>query len=432
MTTDQVINKYLAFGGERDQTDFGEFLKQANQAKLKHKMGTKDYILIEYVENKLIKGLSLCIQYGSIFAIIDEQSREDIEAILKDAGYLSGNKPTNKKTSPKKKAPKKSAKKKPAKKSPKKGTGDLGKIVDHGEVAPHGNSDAHWRKQGVEMVFKANDPKVRSGLKIPDSYEYANVRYLEKFYTLKAIEFGNWLSQQDRINYLTGLGLALFDLHKAIGFKPEQISINGKISVAFGARGRGRATAHFEPGSFAINLTRYSRPAEVKARPTNFNRVDLILKDGGVGSFAHEYGHALDYYGGLHIEKGDTFGLSRDDNTDPRPDMALMKKKTLRGLMEKLLFRICWKTEHNRSAYYNRLSQAVSTDYYFQRNEIFARAFEVYVHFKLEKAKYHNVFLHKTKYRKGVYLSYNEMKALEKDFDALINALKRHFKTSEH
>ncbi len=419
---DKIIEKYLHFGGDRNIKDFGEFIKEIGLAKLKVQKGGHDYILIEYVEKKIMHGLDLCIEWENIYAMIDEQSKEDIEEILRKAGYLSGAKPnpTKKKTVTRKATPKKRAVKKTKKKS------GLGKVVDHGNVAPRGKSDQYWKRQGVEVVFKPNDPKVRAGEKIPDTYLYSDVRFIENYYGLRAIEFGNWLSQQDRINYLSGLGLALFDLHKALKFTPKQISIAGKISVAFGARGRGKASAHFEPGSFAINLTRYSRPKEVSKRPKDFNRVDLILKDGGVGAFAHEYGHALDYFGGLHVEKGDSFGLSRDEVTDPRPDPDLMKKNTLRGLMEKLLFKIIWKDTHTRSNYYARIVKATKRKYYFQRNEIFARAFEIYVQYKLAKYKYKNTFLNFPKYNPSIYLTLKEMQGIEKEFDALMNALKKH------
>lgn len=422
-TADDIIHKYLHFGGDRNLQDFGEFLKVARQVKHKYSKESKEYILIEYVENKLIRGLGLCVQYGTIYAIIDEQSKEDIEKILRDKGYLSGlRKASTKKRQTKivrKPKVKRPVKKKAAKKS-------LGKLVDHGQVAPRGKSDIYWRRQGIEVVFLPNDAKVRTGEKIPDTYKYADVRFIEDYYGLKAIEFGNWLSQQDRVNYLAGLGLALFDLHKAIRFTPKQISIKNRLSVAFGARGRGKALAHFEPGSFAINLTRYSRPKKVKVRPVNFNRVNMILQDGGVGSFAHEYGHALDYYGGLHIEKGDTFSLSGDDSIDPTPDTVLLKKNTLKGLMEKLLYKIIWKNNKVHTAYYTRLRKAAKTDYYIQRNEIFARAFEVYVQYKLLKQKHKNVFLNKSKYDQTFYLSIAEMRNVEKEFDALMSALKKH------
>lgn len=408
-TTDKIIKKYLDFEGERSYLDFVKFHTEVHHEKQNKNPNSREYVCLEYIETKLMKGMIYAARNNGYIDVIIEDTVEDIER-----GY------DKQKI---KKAPAK--KRKPVVKKKSKGK-DLGKIVDHGNPAPRGKSDAYWKRQGVKIVFKPNDKKVRTGENIPETYKYADVRFIEDYYSLKAIEFGNWLSQQDRINYLSGLGLALFDLHKAIRFTPKQISIKGKVSVAFGARGRGKATAHFEPGTFAINLTRYSRPKEVEKRPKDFNRVDLILQDGGVGAFAHEYGHALDYYGGLHVEKVDTFSLSGDDSTNPKPDLALLKKNTLKGLMEKLLYKIIWKTPTTRSAYYARLVKAATTDYYIQRNEIFARAFEVYVQYKLLKQKHKNVFLNKSKYNSKFYLSIAEMKNVEKEFDALISALKKH------
>lgn len=408
-TANEIINEYLNLGGDRDAEDFAFLYKDLALVKSTLQKGTKDYVILEYVEQKLKKGITLCVEYGAIFVVVDEESKEDIEDILREAGRLSGVKP---------KAPKK---RKAAKRKK-----DLGKVVDHGNVAPRGKSDMYWGREGIDIVFLPNDSKVRTGATIPDTYKYADVRFLENYYGIRAFEFGNWLSQQDRVNYLSGLGIALFDMHKAIGFTPKQLSIKGKLSVAFGARGRGKALAHFEPGSFAINLTRYSRPAPVKKRSKGFKRVDQILKDGGVGAFAHEYGHALDYYGGLHVEKGDTFGLSRDDSTDTRPDTNLMKKNTLRGLMEKLLYKIIWKNSTSFSPYYERLKKAAVGKYPIQRNEIFARSFEVYVQYKLGLKKYKNVFLNQVKYSPAFYLTIPEMKKIEKEYDALINALKKH------
>lgn len=421
-TTDKIIDKYIKFEGERSYMDFVKFHSEVHHEQRTKQVHSREYVCLDYIQKKLMKGMGYCIQNGGYIHVIIEDTIADIER-----GYDKSTRPQRKAKVKKAPAKKRKATVKKKRKAPKKSKGkDLGKIVDHGNVAPRGKSDAYWKRQGVEIVFKPNDKKVRSGENIPDTYKYADVRFVEDYYSLKAIEFGNWLSQQDRINYLSGLGLALFDLHKAIRFTPKQISIKGRLSVAFGARGRGKATAHFEPGTFAINLTRYSRPKEVEKRPTNFNRVDLILQDGGVGAFAHEYGHALDYYGGLHVEKGDTFSLSGDDSTDPKPNMTLLKKNTLKGLMEKLLYKIIWKTPTTRSAYYARLVKAATTDYYIQRNEIFARAFEVYVQYKLLKGKHKNVFLNKSKYSSKFYLSISEMKSVEKEFDALINAIKKH------
>lgn len=423
-TANEIINAYLNLGGNRDAEDFAFLYKDLALVKSTLQRGTKEYIILEYIEKKLKKGLSLSVEYGSIFVVVDEESKEDIEDILKEAGYLKG---IHTKAPAKRKAKPREPKTKPKRKGGKrKKSTELGKLVDHGTVAPRGKSDIYWGREGIDLIFRPNDQNIRVGQKIPDTYKYADVRFLEDFYGLRGFEFGNWLSQQDRVNYLSGLGLALFDLHKAIGFSPKQISIKGKLSVAFGARGRGKALAHFEPGSFAINLTRYSRPAPLKSRSKNFRRVNQILSDGGVGAFAHEYGHALDYFGGLHVERGDSFSLSGDDSTRVAPDQALLKKNSLRGCMERLMNKIIWKNTKSYSDYYNRLTKGATRKYFIQRNEIFARSFEVYVQYKLGQHKYKNVFLNHPKYPEKFYLSLAEMKKLEPEYDALMKALKKH------
>jgi hypothetical protein len=66
---------------------------------------------------------------------------------------------------------------------------------------------------------------------------------------------------------------ALVDLADILGIKPEDISLGGQLGLAIGARGTGNSLAHYEPDLRVINLTRA----------------------GGVGSLAHEWGHALDH-----------------------------------------------------------------------------------------------------------------------------------------
>lgn len=418
--TEKLINKYLNFGGDKELKDFAKFFKELIQAKSNVKYGTQDYKLLEYVQTKIVHGMQLCIQHGTIYVMIDEESIEDIEEAI-NGSELSG-KQTHQPQKPKATV-KPKAKAKPKKKK----GGDLGKIVDHGQVAPEGNSDVYWSREGkMNIVFQPNDSNVRIGEKISSSYKYADIRFLEDYYGLKAFEFGNWLSQQDRLNYLSGLGLALFDLHKLLGFSPKQIGMKGKLSVAFGARGRGKALAHFEPGAFVINLTRYSRPKQLDKRPINFKRVNLILQDGGVGSFAHEFGHALDFYSGTFIEKAPEWQISGGRDTNPAIRFPSLKKSKLQSLMDNLLNKIIWKGKNVQSDYYKRLNKKGTKEYYLRRNEIWARSFEVYVHFKLEKRKNKNVFLNKSKYAERFYLTLGEMKKLEKDYDALIAEIGKH------
>jgi len=67
---------------------------------------------------------------------------------------------------------------------------------------------------------------------------------------------------------------ALHDLANIIGIPPQAVSLNGSLGLAFGSRGAGWASAHYEPDTLVINLT----------------------KPRGAGCLAHEFFHALDHY----------------------------------------------------------------------------------------------------------------------------------------
>ncbi len=85
-------------------------------------------------------------------------------------------------------------------------------------------------------------------------------------------EFGNWLNDDTRQESLDRSFEAFEDLATALDITKAEISLNGRLSIAYGARGNGGAAAHYEPAREVINLTKFS----------------------GAGTLAHEYGHALD------------------------------------------------------------------------------------------------------------------------------------------
>ncbi|MCS4089883.1 LPD1 domain-containing protein [Rhizobium sp. BK176] len=90
----------------------------------------------------------------------------------------------------------------------------------------------------------------------------------------RGVQFGDWLPDDERQLVLNHGYDALMDLAEAIGFTPGQLSLDGTLAIAFGARGLGGAhSAHYEPGQRVVNLTRLS----------------------GAGALAHEWGHALDH-----------------------------------------------------------------------------------------------------------------------------------------
>ena len=93
-------------------------------------------------------------------------------------------------------------------------------------------------------------------------------------------EFGNWLNDNDRQTSLDMAYDALRDFSRILQVRPEDISLDKSLAIAFGARGKGgvnAGAAHYEPGRQVINLTKMS----------------------GAGCLAHEWGHALDHAIGI-------------------------------------------------------------------------------------------------------------------------------------
>lgn len=95
--------------------------------------------------------------------------------------------------------------------------------------------------------------------------------FLEGF-EIRGGEFGNWLTAKDAQASLNMAYEAMHDFAKALGILPEHVSFGGRLSIAFGARGKGKAAAHYEPMREVINLTKMN----------------------GAGSLGHELFHALD------------------------------------------------------------------------------------------------------------------------------------------
>lgn len=407
--TIQVLETYLNLSGKRGINDFNKLYDAAVHAQ--KTITGHEYNLMEFVKGRM-KG-ALVYAARSEGGVLEVEVMEyDIAAIEKRMEAEGLGKP------PVRKSTKRKSKK----------SGDLGKIVDHGKELPESNSDKYWGREGLDLVFSPDDENVRVGEKIPPTYKYSDMHYLEGYYGLRAFEFGNWLSQQDRQNYLSGLGMALYDLHKLLHFTPKQLGIEGRLGITFGSRGRGKNLSHFDPATFSINLTRYSRPVKLEKRKLNYKRVNLILQDGGSGWYAKEYGHALDHFVGMFIEKTECFQISGGSSTEPAPpNPAKVKysKTSIRGLMDNLLYRIIWKSRNVLSNYYQRLTKRNVKKFDRQRNEIFARAFEMYVYYKLHKHKGKNIFLTKAKYDERLYLTLPEMQKLETDFDALISAIKK-------
>ena len=119
--------------------------------------------------------------------------------------------------------------------------------------------------------FTANGERV--GTDYRHGEDVSADQFREQF-GFRGVQFGNWTNQRDRQEAINQAFDAFMDLSRLLGVSPRALSLNGELGIAFGARGSGKALAHYEPKEVVINLTKTS----------------------GAGSLAHEWWHALDNY----------------------------------------------------------------------------------------------------------------------------------------
>ncbi|WP_133245304.1 LPD5 domain-containing protein [Victivallis vadensis] len=183
--------------------------------------------------------------------------------------------------------------------------------------------------------------------------------FQEKF-GFRGVQFGNWVGKtEERQQNLNEAYDALHDLAGLLNVSTQALSLNGELGLAFGARGKGGvdpASAHYEPDHVVINLTRRN----------------------GAGSLAHEWFHALDNYfsrkGG--VPTGYLSSGKRGDFAGVRPEMVQAFRKVIAELHEKTgIF--------DRS---ERLDEVRSKPYWSTDIEVAARAFESYLHDRIEAA----------------------------------------------
>lgn len=298
------------------------------------------------------------------------------------------------------------------------------KISDSNQQITRGSrADNYWLQHGMKPYFS----KMRPGFELPKRIIMANnIDEVVAHFQLSGIGFGNWVTTEDRSNYLNAMIIAFADLNRVLRFAGNNVGVHKHLAVTFGARGRGKALAHYEPGTQIINLTRYkdeifnSEPKEVR-----------FLGTGGVGSFAHEYGHFLDYFAGQYLDHDrKTLSLSGGDRTITA---RIDAKGPLRFVMDELLEKIIWSSPGKLSPYYNRMKRTIAkeqirSDYFIQRNEIFARAFEVFIQLELRRLNITNRFLTDRVYTNPFYLTEKEMKKLLPIFRKLISDIRDRIK----
>ncbi|HBJ6194586.1 TPA: hypothetical protein LC237_001496 [Salmonella enterica subsp. enterica serovar Saintpaul] len=207
----------------------------------------------------------------------------------------------------------------------------------------------------------------------------------EKFsgaFGFRGVQFGNYVEGPRRQSDLNRAYDSLMDMADVLKVPAKALSLNGRLGLAFGARGKGgknAAAAHYEPGEVAINLT----------------------KGNGAGSLAHEWFHALDNYFGQYdaaregeITSGDKFMTS---NNKRWPQWNDKEKEYLHPVRQEVYDAFKGVVNAvNKSGMVDRarrLDEVRSKPYWSTDVEMAARAFERYVQDRAKAAGVENDFL---------------------------------------
>lgn len=94
--------------------------------------------------------------------------------------------------------------------------------------------------------------------KNPRTEDVTPEEFQEKF-GFRGVEFGNWVENKTRQEDLNQAYDALMDMSEVLNLPPRALSLNGKLGLAFGARGKGGKNpplAHYESAKVVINLTK--------------------------------------------------------------------------------------------------------------------------------------------------------------------------------
>lgn len=196
--------------------------------------------------------------------------------------------------------------------------------VRSGKVA-----DWSWAEKDA-AIPKTTQREAQFQLQVADSIERKGGREvtagsteaLKAQFGLRDVQSGNWVLKDPASAqwHVQRAAEAFTDLADLIGADPKRIAMNGRLALAFGARGTGNAgfggaaRAHYEPVERVVNITKMQ----------------------GGGTLAHEWFHALDnLIGAAHggPPMSDAFATENDAVLAALPREVADAFRDLRGAM---------------------------------------------------------------------------------------------------
>ncbi|MBR2369678.1 MAG: hypothetical protein IKA83_05940 [Paludibacteraceae bacterium] len=221
------------------------------------------------------------------------------------------------------------------------------KIVDTYAFGVKESQGGRCQRWWEENPFGNKKRKIQRNSEVQD----LDVKRFLSTFSLKCVEFGNWLQQGERYDHLLAAGYALHELSKLVG---KNIGFDYNVGLAFGARGMRGAVAHWESVERMINLT----------------------KQKGAGSLAHEYAHALDCILGSHSDRHSKYSYLSGGRS-----VANILKDNVAGDLRAYVNQIVDYIKTTES-YKKLFARTSKSPYYHRRTEVFARFFEQYVAYK--------------------------------------------------
>lgn len=237
---------------------------------------------------------------------------------------------------------------------------------------------------------------------------------------MRGLQFGNSVTDDERVHHLRKTAEALVDLADVTGLPDRAISLDGTLGLAFGARGSGRAAAHYEPGLKVINITRKN----------------------GVGTLAHEWGHALDDYIG---ERSLRYREGRYGNVGDRYMSEQLSEFYFPGGSNKTKSQAddpVWKamdgvrkaiaqTDYEQTLRMGLRAVGIKPrsgqyKYWTSGREVFARTFERYVQHKLQSNGQENTYLSGLGGDSPLWPSPQQIAQMAPAFDELMRAVSSH------
>jgi predicted GNAT family acetyltransferase len=256
------------------------------------------------------------------------------------------------------------------------------------------------------------DSSLRSGPEMSDNHEDHESAILKDM-KLRGLQYGNSVTDSERSHHVKNASMALQDLTRTLGLPKEMASFNGRLGLAIGARGKGGALAHYEPDLMTINLTR----------------------KGGTGSLAHEWAHFFDHILNKTTMDRDGFASAamngswdfrkknykNEDHEHVTPVYQAMNE--ISKYFDNHLAPRMRKDYRNDEVAQKQISPEKLGNYWFSDHEMFARAFEGYLHNKMKQKGEFNHYL--TKHPNHfLWLKDDEVKHLTPYFDKLFDSFK--------